>query len=200
MTKHEFFEELKARLSALPEEDIKASLDYYEEMIDDRIEEGLSEEEAVEAIGTPADIAADILKEMPLTKLVAARVRHKRRLAAWEIVLLILGSPIWFSLLVAAFAVVLSVYIVIWSVVISLYAVGISLAAASLACLVYGFAVVNLQGIAARLPAIGAGFLVAGLSLFMWLGCKYVTKGVIALSKLIFRGIKSLFIRKENIK
>ncbi len=200
MTRNEFFDELRVRLSTLPETDIKASLDYYAEMIDDRLEEGLSEEDAISEIGAPADIAADILREMPLSKLVAARVKPKRRLRAWEIVLLALGSPIWLSLMIAAFAVVLAVYITIWSVVVALHAVGISLAAASVAYLVYGFAVVNLGGIGARLPAIGLGLVSAGLSLFTFLGCKYTTKGMVALSKLIFKGIKSLFIRKENVK
>ncbi|MBE6577395.1 MAG: DUF1700 domain-containing protein [Ruminococcaceae bacterium] len=197
MTKTEFFDELKIRLSSLPEEDIKSSLDYYSEMIDDRIEDGLSEEDAIKDIGTPADIASEILREMPLSKLVAARVKPKRRLAAWEIVLLALGSPIWVSLLAAAFVVVLAVYIVIWSVVVSLYAVGISLAVAAFACIVYGFARIALGEVATILVFIGLGIFAAGLALFMFLACKYTTVGIIKLSKLIFRGIKSLFIRRN---
>ena len=47
MSKTEFLTELKKALEGLPEEDIEKSLEYYSEMIDDRIEDGLSEEEAV---------------------------------------------------------------------------------------------------------------------------------------------------------
>ena len=47
MKKQEFLDLLKNRLWALPERDIQQSLDYYKEMIDDRMEDGLSEEDAV---------------------------------------------------------------------------------------------------------------------------------------------------------
>ena len=40
MTKTEFLEQLKNSLTGLSEEDIKKSVDYYEEMIDDRMEDG----------------------------------------------------------------------------------------------------------------------------------------------------------------
>ena len=46
-----------------------------------------------------------------------------RKLEKWEIVLLALGSPVWFSLLVSAVAVILSLYASLWSVIISLWAV-----------------------------------------------------------------------------
>ena len=52
--------------------------------------------------------------------------------------LLILGSPLWFPLLLAAFAVLASVYIVLWAVIVSLYAVLFALAATGLMLLVYG--------------------------------------------------------------
>ena len=67
MKKNEFLAELRGRLAGLSEADLNRSLDYYAEMIDDRMEDGLSEDEAVNAVGTPAVIAEDILKEMPLT-------------------------------------------------------------------------------------------------------------------------------------
>ena len=64
-------------------------------MIDDRMEEGLAEEEAVSSFGTPEEIADQILSEIPLSRLVRERVKPKRALKAWEIVLLVLGSPVW---------------------------------------------------------------------------------------------------------
>ena len=69
MTKSEFLAELKERLTGVSEADLNRSLDYYTEMIEDRMEDGLSEEEAVKDVGTPAAIAEEILKEMPLDTL-----------------------------------------------------------------------------------------------------------------------------------
>lgn len=65
MTKQEFLKALWTKLSELPKDDVEQSLDYYAEMIEDRIEGGLSEEEAVAAVGTVDEAAAKILSEVP---------------------------------------------------------------------------------------------------------------------------------------
>ena len=51
MNKTEFVNQLSAGLMGLSQEDIKRSVDFYTEMIDDRIEDGMPEEEAVAALG-----------------------------------------------------------------------------------------------------------------------------------------------------
>ncbi|SEG05405.1 Protein of unknown function [Eubacterium ruminantium] len=61
MNKQEFLEELYSKLHELSEEDKKKSIDYYSEIIDDRVEEGMSEEAAVDSLGYIGDIALQIL-------------------------------------------------------------------------------------------------------------------------------------------
>ena len=51
MNKSEFLGALRKGLHGLPQDDIEERLAFYGEMIDDRTEEGLSEEEAVSAVG-----------------------------------------------------------------------------------------------------------------------------------------------------
>ena len=92
MTKHEFLLSLQNRLSGLPQDDVEERLTFYCEMIEDRMEEGLSEEEAVSAIGSVDEIAAQIVADIPLAKIAKVKIRSKGRLKAWEIVLLVLGS------------------------------------------------------------------------------------------------------------
>ena len=55
MNKNAFLEELREKLSGLPEEDIEESVAFYREMIEDRMEDGVPEEEAVEGVGTVED-------------------------------------------------------------------------------------------------------------------------------------------------
>ncbi len=197
MKKIEFLAELRGRLAGLKESEILESLEYWGELIDDRIEEGLSEEAAIAQIGTPAAAAEAILSEKPITKLVKARMKPKRRLAVWEIVLFWVGSPIWVSLLIAAFAVVISVYVSIWAVVVSLWAVEVSLAAVAVAAPLLAI----LGGSAgAGLFYLGAGVLLAGLSIFLWFGCLATTKGSARLGAWIFTRIKRALIRKEAIR
>ena len=62
MRKTEFLERLRAALNALPEEEAKKTIAYYAEMIDDRIEDGMSEEEAVAGLGEPEAVAREILR------------------------------------------------------------------------------------------------------------------------------------------
>ncbi|MGN1444520.1 MAG: DUF1700 domain-containing protein [Acutalibacteraceae bacterium] len=200
MSKQDFIDELRKGLSGLPQNDIEERLAFYSEMIDDRTEEGLSEDDAICEIGTVNEVVSQIVAEYPLSKLVKERVRPKRTLRAWEVVLLLLGSPVWLSLLIAAFAVVLSAYVVIWSVVISLWAIEVSLAACSLAGVI-SVAVLSFQGNRlAGIAMLGAGIFCVGLSIFCFFACKEATKGTLLLTKKIALGIKSLFIGKESIK
>lgn len=200
MNKQEFLDCLRKGLSGLPQEDIEERLTFYSEMIDDRIEEGLSELEAVSAIGTVDAIITQILADTPLTKLVKEKAKPKRTLKAWEIVLLVLGSPIWLSLLIAAFIIILAVYIVVWSVVITLWSIEAAFAACSLGGIVsaaiFAFQGNGLTGLA----MLSAGIICAGFSIFMFYGCKVATKGILLLTKKMALGIKTLFVGKETVK
>lgn len=196
MNKQIFLSELRARLSGIPQEDIEERLGFYEEMIDDRIEEGLSEEEAVADLGNIDDIVSQILAAYPLSKLVKEKVKPKRKLRAWEIILLILGSPIWLSLLIAAASVILLVYIVLWSLIISLWAIELSFAVTTLAGIAASVMLAAQGQIALGFAALGAGLLFAGLSIFLFFGCKAASKGIIILTKKFALWIKSLFVGK----
>ena len=197
MNKQEFIFELRRGLSGLPSDEVEERIAFYIEMIDDRIDEGMSEEEAISAIGSVEDIVQQILKDIPLFKIVKNKAKMRRRLSAWEIVLIVLGSPIWFSLLVTAFAVVFSLYAVFWSLIISLWAVWVSLVACSIAGIFVGAVFGFTSNVASGIFMIGAGFVIAGLSIFLFLGCKGATKGAAELTKKIAFGIKKMFTKKE---
>lgn len=199
MTKREFLEELRKRLSDLNDEDYEASVSYYEEMINDRMEDGLSEEEAVAEVGSPAEAAAHILEEIPLGKIIKARVSPKKKLPLWVVILLIVGSPIWLSLLVSAVSVVVSLYASLWAVVGSLWGVFASLAVSGTAC-VMAFPVMAMQDyFYSGLASFGAGLFVLGLAIFAFFGCHYATKGTVFLTKKLVLLIKCAFVRKEAV-
>lgn len=196
MNKQEFLGELGRRLCGLPSEEIEQRLEFYSEMIDDKIEEGAEEEEAVSALGDVSEIAAQIKADVPLAKLVKEKIKPKKKLSALEIVLIVLGSPIWISLLLAALAVVFAVYVVIWSVVISLWAVFVSLVASTLVSLSQAVVFVCWGHADYGIFMLGAGLILAGVAVFAFFGCRLVTKGVVLLTKKIFIGIKNCFMKK----
>lgn len=197
MTKKEFIEELKNGLCGLPEEDIRRSIEFYSEMIDDRIEDGKTEEEAVADIGSVKDAVAQIISEIPMSKLIKEKVKPKRRMCAWEIVLLALGSPIWISIIAALFAVVVSVYASIWSVAVSLWAAFAAFVGGSLGGIVSGIIFICTGSLLSGLAMIAASLVLAGLSILMFFGCIASTKGIAILTKKIALLVKKCFVKKE---
>lgn len=197
MTKLEFLSALREKLSGLPASDIEERLEFYGEVIEDRIEEGLSEDLAVAQTGDPNEIAAQIIYDTPFAKIVKEKIRPKRKLSGFEVVLLILGSPIWLSLLICAFAVVLSIYICLWAVIVSLWAVFASFAGSAFGGMAAGVYFAVSGNAFSGLALIGAGLILAGLSVFTFYGCKAATKGVALLTKKIALWIKSYFVKKE---
>ncbi len=200
MTKKQFTDGLKYALHSLSEEELASSLEYYEEMIDDRIEAGMSEEDAVAALGAPKDIAREIMLALPLPKIIKTKYKKKSAWEAWEIVLLILGSPIWLPLALTAAIIVFAVYTVIWSVAISLWAIDVSLAACSLTGIFLFVILLGSGNLASGFLYLGAALTLAGLSVFLFLGCRALSEFTVKLGALIWRGIKSLFVGKENTK
>ena len=65
MTKQAFLEELNRRAGGLSEAERARLVDYYREMIEDRVEEGIPEEEAVAALGDPAALAEELAGAAP---------------------------------------------------------------------------------------------------------------------------------------
>ena len=196
MNKQEFINELRIGLTGLPGSDVEEHVGFYSEMIDDRVEDGLTEEAAVAEIGPADRIVKQVLIETPLPKIIKERVTPKRGLRAWEIVLLVLGFPVWFPLLMAAIVIVLSIYIVIWAVVISLWAVFVSFAA-GVFCGAAGFIFFLVTGAPVNaFVMLGAGVMLAGLTILMFFVCKAASKAAVILGKGILLGIKGMFVRK----
>ena len=198
MDKQQFLAQLRKTLSGLPEKDREERLSFYSEMIDDRMEEGLSEKDAVSAVGSVEEITSQIIGETPLAAIAKERVRGSRQLKAWEIILLILGFPIWLPLAVVAVSAIFSLYISVWSVIISLWAVFVSLAAIGFCTAAGGIALCCVGKNAQAMTMIATAFLCTGLSIFAFFGCKAATKGILALTNKIVLGIKNCFMKRED--
>ena len=196
MNKNEFLATLRERLNGLPEEDIIKSMDFYGEMIDDRMEDGMSEAEAVSDLGNIEDIISQILSEVSLPKLVKEKVKPKRELKTLEIILLILGAPLWIPLVAAVILTVLTIYLSVWSVIISLYAVDLAVAICGLIFIGLAVALLVDGQFAPCGILFGAGLVFLGLSILLFFGFNLVTKGILWLSKKALIGIKGWFIKK----
>ena len=198
MTKEQFLQHLAHDIAGLPQTDVSRWLEYYGEMLDDRMEDGMGEEEAVAALGEPAQIARQILAETPFTRLIKERLKMRQTLPVWALILLILGSPVWLSLVVAAVAVVLSVLISLWACMLAFYAVELSFAAGAIG----GLALCAVEFYFAA-PVLGFLFLggalaMAGLAIVTLPLWKLLTRLMIKASRGFWLCIKKLFVRKEK--
>lgn len=191
MNKETFLSELYSRIQGLPAEDINKTLDYYIEMIDDRVEDGMSEEEAVAALGSLDYIVSQVFSSVSLPKIVRENVKKHRGLKGWEIALLILGFPLWFPLIITAGALIFSAYVVLWSLVVAFFAVVISFGAAAVCSLISVFIFIPTPARAAVF--FGATLVFAGLCSIGILIAVQVTRGVCFLGKKILLGIKFCF-------
>lgn len=138
----------------------------------------------------------DLLEEN--TKVKATTDSKPHPLKLWEIVLLVLGSPIWLSLAVAVFAIMLALYAVVWSVIIALWAIFASLIGGSFAGIGAGLIFVLTNNAPTGFAVIGAGITCAGLAILMFFACKAATNGVVVLTKKIAVWLKNRLIKKEE--
>lgn len=192
MKKSEFLSELESRLSGLPQKDIEERIEFYSEAIDDRMEEGKSEEDAVRDIGTVDEVVNQIASDTPLVKLVSKKMKNNRSLKPWEIVLLILGFPLWFPLVITGLVLLLVFYILVWVLVIVTYSVEASFLASIIWGFAGAFAQISTQGFSYGF--LGIGFLGIGLSVLFFYVCKKATILTLVLAKKIVLGIKKAII------
>lgn len=197
MNKQSYLEQIRRLLQRLPEEDRERSLAFYAESIDDRMEDGLSEEAAVASMESPEKAAETILMDMPIPKLVKARVKE-RRMGAAEILLLALGFPLWFPLLLTVLILGLTVYLLVWALVLALGAAVLALGLSAAALLVAGVYSIIKAVISLGVLNFGAALVLTGLTVLLGFVLVWAGKLAVRLGKWMVRGLKALLIRKED--
>lgn len=197
MNKQEYLEAIRSRISAMPADDVNRFMDYYSEMIDDRVEDGLSEEEAVADMGSPEAAVEQILEEMPLTKLVKEKIKPKHELKAWEVILIVLGSPVWIPLLITAAVLLLTLWIVAFALLISFYAVVLSFVAAGIGGLICAIPLFIANSPYTAVLMLGAALIGIGIAILFVVSVKPVTVGIFKVCKASVNGIKRMFVKEK---
>ena len=202
MSRDAFIGELRHRMAGLPQEAVDRTVEYYSELIADSMEDGLSEEEAVSRLGSLDEIVANVVKDTPLSQIVETRIQEKKAkrggIRAWEVILLVLGAPLWLPLLLAVLAVVLALYVTLWAVVIALWAVVAAVILSGVVAVVAGIVELCQLHLPQGLVLLGGGLVCMGLCALLFLLMKLITVGTVKLCKWIWTGIKSLFVGKKG--
>ena len=198
MNRQDYLDEIKEKLLGLSEEDIDKALDFYMEAIDDRIEDGLSEEQAIKAVGSSDEVEEQILMDTPLPKLVSATVKPKRKLKVWEIILIIMAAPIWIPFVIVLLALAISVFAILFALIISLIAILISLIFGGVALLIGAFFTFFGGGAGSTLLQVAAGYIGLGLGILLCIPVKAGGLWLIELCGRFFKWIKKQFVKRNR--
>lgn len=199
MNKQEFLFNLRRALYGLPPHEVEERIAFYGEMIDDYMEDGLSEKDAVAKIGPIDSVVSQAVSQVPMVKIVKERIKPKRTLKAWEVILIVLGFPLWLPLVVVAAALILLVYVLIWAVLVCLWTVELSVGVGSVGGLILAVIYLFQGNYLPSLAAFGMAVCCAGVAILGFFACVAASKGIIILTKKIAIGIKRSFIKKERI-
>lgn len=201
MNKEEFLSTLRNELQKRSLGNIENMIEYYDEMICDRIEDGMNEEEAVASMDSIEEIVGQAVLEKSIPELVINKVdreydnaKKKGNKGLW-IALAILGFPIWLPLLCVLFSLLLCIYTMLWVLIVVIVCVVFSFALAGLACilspllLVTGW--VSLPG---TILGVGAGLLLGGIIVLLWKPTFLAVKYLATLPGKFIVWIKKLFV------
>ena len=174
MTRNEFISSLSARLNSIPEAEKNKALDWYSELICDRMEE-MPEADAVSGIGSVDEIADEILSQYRQnttavhssdgTEPQSRRSPDKGVNTALVIVAAVVLSPIWLPLLITGLSLALVAVLLVWCAVVTVGVMLVSAAAVGAVGLVYGFWALFVINPAYGLLVLGTALVAAGLTL-----------------------------------
>ena len=190
MTRDEFLGRLGELLACLPAEQVEETKAFYAEAIADRMEDGMSEEEAVAAMGTPG--------ELPAVPRAIARTRQRSTALLW--VLTIVGSPVWVPLLAAFAAVVVTVYICIWVLALCVWIVAAALGGVGVVELLFAVSGITIGHFPYALASAGVGLGLVGVALFVGAGAWAASKQIARLSAFWARKAASPFWKGKGEK
>lgn len=182
MTKQEFIALLTQALKEESYETVVQSVSYYEEMIDDLMENGYSEKEAIGKLGKLEDIVAQIKESDEIIEMKPIQKSHSIVL----IIALVLTFPLWGSLLATFLILLLCAYICIWLIPL----IAISLAIVGIVCFIvgiFGTFPLFVKSIALGMTQLGVSAIFGSLAMLgIWLTMKtyhVITQKSIQLAK-----------------
>jgi Predicted membrane protein len=177
MNRSEFFKKLEQGLSRVSAEERSSALDYYNEYFDDAGPE--KEQEVIEELGSPAQIAARIKADSAVKRLEAdERPSVKKGISAvWFVILAIFAAPIALPLAIGAALLVIGLLAALVGVVIALVVGVAALLIGGIAVLAAGFSLVA-TSIPTALFNIGIGLFVLGISLLIGILVVLAARGI----------------------
>ncbi len=217
MTKHEFLTAVRAHAQGsgyIPHE-LEKMLEYYSEMIDEAMEDGATEADAVAGLGTWAEIVEQInascttvfvpedsqknsgthtQQNAQTNQTSDSPKRGYVRLPVWAMVLLILSAPLWVPLIFSFLLVLFLAIVIAASLLVALVVTTVALAVVGVVGIPVSIVVLFTVGganfgftLATALICVGAAMLLELLCVTAWILFKAVLRGIRGVFRWLFR-------------
>lgn len=194
MNKEEFLRDLMKQLSSLGETECNKFTTYYGEMIDDYIEDGYTESQAIDKIGDHKSIAKNIIEDQGNIVLRESSVGIK----FLQVALLILGFPLWGSILLVIILLVLCGCVIFLCIPLVTGIIALAGFGGGLWSIVGSFFCLK-QGVHIVVTQIGFGFLLLGIGVLGALITQFTFIKFLNGTKLFIQKISYIF-RKKMVK
>ncbi len=195
MARMEFMTQLKKELR---KKNVAEQEDYiwqYNELLDDYMEHGMTEMEAIRKVGKPEEIAQEIKENQEEVYVMRSSVGLKIGIS----VLLILGLPLWGSLLLTVILLVGIAYFLIWLIPFIAGLIGGSLLVGSCAIFI-AVPFIMSNGLPNFLCSLGIGLLMFGSAVFCILTTIMMCRFFAHLSVQLSKRFLQLFKRRVMIR
>lgn len=113
MNKEKFYQELLKKLKGFDKNEAKAIIEYFDELIEEKIDNGYTEEEAIKSFGNVDDIIRSIKAEVVIKR---SNDKKTNSLRNFLIILGVCSSPILIPIGIAFFIVFISLFICLISI------------------------------------------------------------------------------------
>lgn len=197
MNKEEFLTTLRSELEKKSVSNIDNMIEYYDEMICDRIEDGMSEEDAINSMDSISTIVNEAVLDKTIPTLMKEKVSKSHKEAkenghsALWIVLAIVGFPIWLPLLIIFATVILVLFILLWVLVLTCFIVLIAFGLSAIACLAFPFFAFSFPSFTL---CIGFALVLGGLTVLLWKPICALAKALVRLIGDFLKSVKRLFV------
>jgi uncharacterized membrane protein len=195
MNKEEFLKELAFYLQKMNDTEKNKFLIYYDEMISDYVENGMTEKDAINKIGTPKKIAEELLSNYDSVKLNLPSTGSR----VLNITLTIIGFPLWGSVLLSIILLVFSLYVLIWCVPFATGAGCAGFLASSIIGII-GTPFVMAKSISIGMMQLGTGIASIGISLLLGIVTIFLSKKFVITTKKLNIKLIGLFRKKVVIQ
>ncbi|WP_297523117.1 DUF1700 domain-containing protein [uncultured Clostridium sp.] len=190
MSKVEFINDLRRLLATIDIAERNKFIAYYEEMIEDYKECGDTEEEVIRKIGSPKNIADNILKEQGTIDIKIPRFKS----SPLNIILLILGFPLWGSLLLAFVLVIFAFYLTIGCIPFTTAVTSVAFFGAGLLSIIVSPIMIS-EILPAGIAQLGAGISLIGFSIILGVLTIFLSKKLFLITKIITNALINVFKR-----